>query len=288
MCIKALIAFGADLHQTNDNRKTALDIAQEDSIVELLHKLGGKKGTEIKRRFTVKIPHMKSHAQKMIPSKFRKRLNTNEAVNRYVQEKRMQNFCRNLERTLSRRLSESAFDEDDDTNETLAIALQQKEIYRFKKTQDEVKLKYEIGGAEFKAKEGSRLLFLDGGGIKGLAEIEILCQIEEETGRKITELFDWIVGTSSGAIIALGMVYGKFKIDTLKKIFAYEKLIKHFLFSSVANKTLPELRQLYYRMKDQVFAKARAGFAYNSKALEVILQEVLGTEMMMKDVSQPK
>ena len=171
---------------------------------------------------------------------------------------------------------------------TLAIALQQKEIYRFKKTQDEVKLKYEIGGAEFKAKEGSRLLFLDGGGIKGLAEIEILCQIEEETGRKITELFDWIVGTSSGAIIALGMVYGKFKIDTLKKIFAYEKLIKHFLFSSVANKTLPELRQLYYRMKDQVFAKARAGFAYNSKALEVILQEVLGTEMMMKDVSQPK
>ena len=49
MCIKALIAFGADLHQTNDNRKTALDIAQEDSIVELLHKLGGKKGTGNKK-----------------------------------------------------------------------------------------------------------------------------------------------------------------------------------------------------------------------------------------------
>lgn len=56
---------------------------------------------------------------------------------------------------------------------------------------------------------GSRILFLDGGGMKGLVEIEILCQLERRTGRKITELFDWIVGTSTGAIIALGLVHGK-------------------------------------------------------------------------------
>lgn len=55
---------------------------------------------------------------------------------------------------------------------------------------------------------GSRMLFLDGGGMKGLVEIEILYEIEEQTGRKITELFDWIVGTSSGGIIALALVYG--------------------------------------------------------------------------------
>ena len=49
MCIKALIAFGADLHQTNDNRKTALDIAQEDSIegkkvvlLQILSAFGGE------------------------------------------------------------------------------------------------------------------------------------------------------------------------------------------------------------------------------------------------------
>ena len=55
---------------------------------------------------------------------------------------------------------------------------------------------------------GSRILCLDGGGVKGLVEIEILSQIEKQTGRKITELFDWILGTSTGAIIALGLVYG--------------------------------------------------------------------------------
>ena len=33
--------------------------------------------------------------------------------------------------------------------------------------------------------------------------------IEQMTGKSITELFDWMVGTSTGAILALGMVYGQ-------------------------------------------------------------------------------
>ncbi len=56
---------------------------------------------------------------------------------------------------------------------------------------------------------GSRILVLDGGGMKGLVEIEILDQIERVTGMKILDLFDWIVGTSTGAVIALALVYGE-------------------------------------------------------------------------------
>lgn len=56
---------------------------------------------------------------------------------------------------------------------------------------------------------GSRVLVLDGGGMKGLLELEILRQIEESTGRQITEIFDWIIGTSIGGISALGLVYGR-------------------------------------------------------------------------------
>ena len=56
---------------------------------------------------------------------------------------------------------------------------------------------------------GSRMLFLDGGGMKGLVQIEILSQLEEQTGRQIIELFDWIVGTSTGGIIALALVHGE-------------------------------------------------------------------------------
>ena len=61
----------------------------------------------------------------------------------------------------------------------------------------------------YKQAYGSRILFLDGGGIRGLLQIEILIQLEEATGRGITELFDWIVGTSTGGIVALGLVYGE-------------------------------------------------------------------------------
>jgi calcium-independent phospholipase A2 len=56
---------------------------------------------------------------------------------------------------------------------------------------------------------GSRILCLDGGGMRGLIQIEILSIIERLSGRKIVDLFDWIIGTSTGGIVALGLVYGK-------------------------------------------------------------------------------
>ena len=62
---------------------------------------------------------------------------------------------------------------------------------------------------DYRRRFGSRILCLDGGGVRGLVQIEILRQIEKKTGKKITELFDWIVGTSTGGIIALALVYGK-------------------------------------------------------------------------------
>ena len=38
--------------------------------------------------------------------------------------------------------------------------------------------------------------------------MQVLRQLELKTGRKVTEMFDWIVGTSTGAVLALGLVYG--------------------------------------------------------------------------------
>ena len=58
-------------------------------------------------------------------------------------------------------------------------------------------------------RNGDRVLCLDGGGIKGLILVEMLICIEEITGKKIIDLFDWFVGTSTGGILALGLVYSK-------------------------------------------------------------------------------
>jgi patatin-like phospholipase/acyl hydrolase len=50
-----------------------------------------------------------------------------------------------------------------------------------------------------------RILSIDGGGIRGIIPAMILSQIERRTGRRIAEMFDLIAGTSTGAILALGL-----------------------------------------------------------------------------------
>jgi patatin-like phospholipase/acyl hydrolase len=82
---------------------------------------------------------------------------------------------------------------------------QQRELLRYRKTQH-------FPSSLTRPRAGSRVLCLDGGGVRGLIQIEVLRQLELRTGAKVTEIFDWIVGTSTGGILALGLVYGNSKI----------------------------------------------------------------------------
>ena len=50
-----------------------------------------------------------------------------------------------------------------------------------------------------------KVLSIDGGGIKGLIPAVILSEIEKQTGQPIASLFDLIVGTSTGGILAMGL-----------------------------------------------------------------------------------
>jgi len=62
-----------------------------------------------------------------------------------------------------------------------------------------------------------KLLALDGGGIRGVTSLEILLKIEQDlataTGQgssfRLGDFFDYIGGTSTGAIIAAGLAVGK-------------------------------------------------------------------------------
>lgn len=58
------------------------------------------------------------------------------------------------------------------------------------------------------------ILVLEGGGAMGLAQLKFLTRLEQESGKKISDIFDLIVGTSvgsiTGGVLSLGMSANEF------------------------------------------------------------------------------
>jgi hypothetical protein len=72
-----------------------------------------------------------------------------------------------------------------------------------------------------------QVLALDGGGVRGIFTAALLAGLEEDTGRKVLDHFDLVVGTSTGGIVALGLGVGltprrilDIYLDENRKIFA--------------------------------------------------------------------
>jgi len=63
------------------------------------------------------------------------------------------------------------------------------------------------------------VLAMDGGGMKGMATVRLLRALEERTGRQIHDLFDLIVGTSTGGLLAVAIGLRKFTLDECDAIY---------------------------------------------------------------------
>jgi len=61
-----------------------------------------------------------------------------------------------------------------------------------------------------------KMLALDGGGIRGMITLQILKRIEQIVGQTLGTYFDYIAGTSTGAIIAAGLARGKTVDDLIR------------------------------------------------------------------------
>ena len=55
-----------------------------------------------------------------------------------------------------------------------------------------------------------RILSLDSCGGMAVIQLEALSQIEQATGKRVIEMFDWIVASGVGALLVMAMVYGKY------------------------------------------------------------------------------
>ena len=184
-CVKVLVALGADQLAMNAHNQIPMDLAK-DQLKELLMRLLSR-------------PRLaRAQSKEMYTCQHADRLND------YLHPDHVVKFALKLEEEVNKRMEMSA-----DITLDAAAFMQLREIDTWRRTMTREQLSSALHSVGDNGKEGSRILFLDGGGMRALVEIEILMDMEKRTGHTITELFDWIVGTSTGAILALGLVYGE-------------------------------------------------------------------------------
>ncbi|KAF7667456.1 hypothetical protein LDENG_00060340 [Lucifuga dentata] len=112
---------------------------------------------------------------------------------------------------------------------------------------------------------GIRVLSIDGGGTRGVVPLQVLKLLEAETGKKIHQLFDYICGVSTGAVLAFML--------------------------GLARVSLEDCVEMYRRFGSEVFRQnplvgtVKMGWShsyYNTETWETVLREKIGDGVLIK------
>jgi predicted acylesterase/phospholipase RssA len=98
----------------------------------------------------------------------------------------------------------------------------------------------------------TRALSIDGGGVRGIIPALILAEIERRTGKPIADQFDVIAGTSTGAIVALGLARPA-DDDARAPKFSADALVE--FFKTDGGKVFREPRSPVRKLRNLVYPK---------------------------------
>lgn len=105
-----------------------------------------------------------------------------------------------------------------------------------------------------------RILTIDGGGVRGIIPAVLLAELESRTGKLTRDVFDFVGGTSTGAVLAAGIAAG---IPAQRLVSLYAERSPH-VFRRVP--LLGTLRRIV------------TGAMYDTKTLRALIREELGPE----------
>ncbi|KAK8470847.1 hypothetical protein PHAVU_003G077100 [Phaseolus vulgaris] len=130
------------------------------------------------------------------------------------------------------------------------------------------------------AKQGLRILSMDGGGMKGLATVQMLKEIEKGSGKRIHELFDLICGTSTGGMLAVAL---GIKLMTLEECEDVYKNLGKLVFADSVPKdneaaTWREKLDQLYKSSSQSFRVVVHGSKHSAEQFERLLKEMCADE----------
>ncbi|KAK2825249.1 hypothetical protein Q7C36_019176 [Tachysurus vachellii] len=112
---------------------------------------------------------------------------------------------------------------------------------------------------------GIRMLSIDGGGTRGVVPLQVLKQLEARTGKRVYQLFDYVCGVSTGAVLAFMLALAHFSIE--------------------------ECEEMYRRFGSDVFRQnplvgtVKMGWShsyYNTEKWEMILKEKIGDQLLVR------
>ncbi|KAI4371131.1 hypothetical protein MLD38_019397 [Melastoma candidum] len=129
-------------------------------------------------------------------------------------------------------------------------------------------------------KQRLRILAMDGGGIKGLATVQMLKEIEKGTGKQIHELFDLICGTSTGGMLAVALGIMSMSLDQCEEIY---KNLGKLVFAEPAPKDNEAARwrerlDQLHKSSSQNFRVVVYGSKHSADQSEKLLKELCSDE----------
>jgi len=119
-----------------------------------------------------------------------------------------------------------------------------------------------------------RILSLDGGGVRGYLTVQILANIEsylnslDGSSTPLGKRFDFIVGTSTGGLIALGLSVGKSASELVR---FYQTHIPN-IFSKASQRS--RLKRLFDSKFDQAVFKEKLQLIFDSRTLNDVTRDV--------------